>query len=374
MRTKDTGVITGDDTWSGTYSWQTPKTGTFKATSERRFMNGVNIPNFNRRKQNGELLPHTHFNQTEWTGRHLGGSYYGKDGANTSDISNWPGPTTFSTSYQIGQFADYEFIPTSPPATSVPEYFLQQAASRIYSSGWDALTATAEAKKTVDGFRGVSQRIVQLVRKYSTKRLLKLWLEGRYQVRTLAYDVRDLFDAVYEFDALREIYSERAGTSTSVSNSEIVSTASGGVFTFYLTRTETKTWSLRGSVAGRISPARAITNPAITAWELVPLSFVVDQVIDVGTWLEALMFQALASEWTASTGWRCEASVQFDVSAIPKPGKSGSASASWIYEGTQDSRTPKSLNFTHPKLKPTLVDPLFVLDLQALVRTRRGMT
>jgi len=372
MRVKDTGVITSSQTWNGVYSWQSPKTGSFKKTAERRFMIGADIPHFSRKKQNGDLLPHTAFDQVEWEGEWLGGDYYGKNGVNTSDITNWQGPA-FSSNYRIGDFTNDEFIPTYPPANGVPEYFLQQAASRIYSSGWDALTAAAEAKKTVNGFRGVSQRIVQLAKKYSTKRLLKLWLEGRYQVRTLAYDIRDLFEAVTEFDALREIYSERAGMSTSVSNSEIIATASGDVFNFYLTKTENITWSLRGSVAGRISPARAFTNPAITAWELVPLSFVVDQVIDVGTWIEALMFQALASEWTASTGYRCEATVQFDVSAIPKPGKSGSAQTSWLYKGTQDSRTPKSLNFKLPKLVPTLVDPLFVLDLQALVRTRKGM-
>jgi len=367
---KDSGIKTTAKTQVLTGSWTAPVSSSFIGDAERRYKLGVSIPGFHRLQKSGALLPHTPFTQVEWVGEHVDGSYFADDTNNWSEFSNYQGPTFSGVAYRIGDFADNDCDHTSSPDQTIPDYFVQQAAARIYASGFDALTASAEAKKTVSGFRGVARRMTDLATKFSSKRMYQLWLEGRYAWRTLAYDVRDFHEAVTEFEKTREIWTERAGLSTTHSSTTDIATTSNNDFSFTLTKSVENNFSLRGSVAGLIKPAQFRANPLETGWELVPYSFVVDWVFDVGTALQALAFQSVASSWTASKGFQCDSKVTYEVGAIPKPNRTGNCSVTWEYSGTRQSRSPVTEITTLPQLTNRALSWDLSLDLQALSQVR----
>lgn len=60
----------------------------------------------------------------------------------------------------------------------------------------------------------------------------------------------------------------------------------------------------------KFRPPKTHFNPFLTGWELTKFSFLIDWVVDVGQWLEAMSFLALAEEHTAAYGH------QFDVTKI----------------------------------------------------------
>jgi len=371
---KDTGITTQSKTWSRSAPswWVGNASGSYIADSKRRYKNGVSIPNFHAKVARGELLPHTSFKQTEWEYEHLSGnlSLSGHPNGYWYTVSNFEG-YDLPEVWRTRDYIDYDADPTSPPPTSIPDYFVQQAAARIYSQGFDALTASAEAAKTVSMFKGVSKRMLDLAKNFSTKRMLQLWLEGRYGWRTLAYDVRDLHSALQEFEAKREIWTERAGTSYSTSSSTATTYTTGDTTSELQTDIE-HTWSLRGSVAGLIKPNRFIADPLLTGWELVPYSFVVDWVYDVGTAIQAQRFMQLATSWTASKGYQCNSTVNRKLTVLSPRNGYTSASGSVSYRGTgvTQSRGPISSIPTLPQVTGRALTPDLALDLQALSRLR----
>jgi len=369
---KDSGIQTSTKTQRTTAYNASPSTVAFTATAERQYKTGVAIPNYHARRDRGELLPHTPFTQVEWSGRHVDGNVnaQAKSGPNWFDITNFKGSNAFPVSWRIDDFIDHDVDPTIPPPSAIPDYFVQQAAARIYSQGFDALTASAEAKKTVQGFKGVSKRMLDLARQFSTKKMLKLWLEGRYAWRTLAYDVRDLHSALTEFDAKREIWTERAGTSLTQSSSEEVGSYTATSTKGTLTKDTTHTWSLRGSVSGLIKPNRFVVDPVKTGWELVPYSFVVDWVYNVGVALDAMAFRRAASAWTASKGFKCDSIVTFTENIEDTSSWTSSGSVSYEYQGSRSVRSPVSSFPTLPQVTNRALTWDLSLDLQALASVR----
>lgn len=375
MSTKDTGIYTESQTGSrvdysdaGVPSYST--TASFVRKANRSYKLGIDIPNFYRRKRAGELLPHTPFTQVEWEGRLVTSHVETHDTQDLSAIviDGYAGQV-HPVSWRIIDFPDYDVDPTEPPPVAVPDYFVQQAAARIYAGGFDALTAASEARKTVEGFRGVTRRMVDLARRFSARRMQQLWLESRYAWRTLAYDVRDLHSALTDFDSKREIWTERAGLSFSESTSETLSTLNVTTGVHVLTRSKTLNWSLRGSVAGLIKPARFITNPVKTGWELVPYSFVVDWVYGVGVALDVMAFMAAAQSWTASKGWQCESTDIYTSTMESNARYNASGSVQYEYTGTRQSRSPTSINFK-PQVTNRALSWDLSLDLQALSQVR----
>lgn len=370
---KDSGILTSDTTQTVVDTDAGTSQSTFISGAKRRYKQGFSIPGYHEKVSKGQLLPHTSFKQVDWEAFYNGGSYNHTDTGNGKvyNVSSWKGTNRFNSAWRTLDFFEYDCDPTEDPPQQVPDYFLQQAAARIYSSGFDALTASAEAKRTVQQFKGVTRRIVELARQFSHKRAAKLWLEGRYGWRTLAFDIRDLHSALTEFDEKREIWSERAGLSTAQQSTEVIGTASNNKLKFELERTVSHQWSLRGSVTGLIKPSKFILDPYKTAWELVPYSFVLDWVYNVGIALDAMSFLRSASAWSASKGFECKSTVTYTCRDTGShSGYTGSANCSYTYTGVRQVRAPVN---TIPKLPQVTNRPLtwdLLRDLEALARTR----
>lgn len=240
-------------------------------------------------------------------------------------------------------------------------YFVQAAAAKLYSSGWDTLTFTAELTKTIVMFRGFISRITQLA---LSGKLESLWLEGRYGWRTLWYDMKDIDKAIQNLDEGRKRFRDKVGTTISGSSTRVDS-----IITSYGTLTLNTAYTdkigIRGTVVADIEPPRFQFNPITTAWELMRLSFVVDWVINVGQFLEGLSFLALAREYTAAGGLSITRKYSQTSSLALTAGCFGNWNTSSEGEGTLVRRVPSSVStIPLPKLR---LDGFKVLDLIALL-------
>jgi len=327
---------------------------------------GENIHGYTKLKKAGALLPHTPWFRREtqeievengrWRTEHI------------PDGSVWAEWDPYV------QHLPASFYPSAPDL-SPADYALQKAAAEIYSEGWDALTFAAELPKTANMITGFGNKLRNLSRGLSKKKILSAWLEGRYGWRTLAYDARDIHHAVSEMEATRNIWSERQGFSSSQSlpDDYVVSSATNNDATVSCSGSIDE--SVRGAISAQISVSRFRTNPAETAWELVPLSFVLDWVYDVGTSIRALSFAAASSHYYSSIGYSLTHDVQFTTTF--KSDFAGRQNGVWTggvkFSGNEVSRTPTKLNFK-PQVTNRLLSPDLALDLTGIAETRRHIS
>jgi len=372
---KDSGITTSNSTQTQSQSNNgEPPPFDYVSGAERRYMTGQTIPNFHARVSRGELLPHTAFYQAEWEAQGGNGTFNskslgGSDKGVTYTISGFRG-VTLTEPYRIMDFDNYDCEHVFTPPSDYHQSLLQRATSRIYAQGFDALTSGAEAKKTVDLLTGIARHLLSFrktVASFDPTKIADLWLGARYGVRPIVYDLQDLHKAIYEFDAIRELYSERAGISIPFSDSRtLVSNTRVGHLTYTLTKTVAGKHSLRGSVTGRFKPSRILLDPVKTGWELIPFSFVFDWVMDIGSYLDSIMFQLLSPEWSASVGTQTDYTVTYSLVGAGNSSYSGSASADWVYEGTAQTRSPSSISFV-PQVRYNQFDGWQFADILALL-------
>lgn len=129
------------------------------------------------------------------------------------------------------------------------------------------------------------------------------WLEGRYGVRLLIYDIQDIVKAIRNISSKRDRFKERAGFSetwTETPNTPTTYLLHPGDLSF--TGTINHDLSVRGSVIADIKPPKFEFNLLKTGVELIPYSFVLDWIISISQWIDSLTFFALSSEWYAASG------------------------------------------------------------------------
>jgi hypothetical protein len=122
----------------------------------------------------------------------------------------------------------------------------------------------------------------------------------------LLFDLQDFYALISDFDIEFTRHKKRVGTE--VSSSAYYSQTrndgqSGGCRTVY-SGNASISLGLRGSVCADIVPPKVQVNPIVTAWEATKLSFVVDWFLNVGQALNAAMFTAYQTQYTAATGVR----------------------------------------------------------------------
>ncbi len=345
----------------------------FDLTIERsvdfRKTTGECIPNYHARRKRGELLPHTNFSQFEVKGDSWGSIDYTYKADNCR---------SYNTSH-FGHREDrnYEWVPSEAHLrTYAPEfsYEIQKAAAAISSSGHDTLTFLAELAKTKRMVKNLLTSIVTGKFDFSIASVPGKWLELRYGWRTLLFDIEDLHSALVEFDTMRTRYSQRSGSNLRSSHEEAPWTIwdNGGAReeAWY---EDTVNISVRGSVTADVTPPRFSLNPVITGWELVPLSFVLDWVINVGMWLESLSFLAMSSKHVASGGYKIELIRQFYTKVnvyndAASPYSYGSYYSTSRCVATLTERFPSSVSLI-PQSQLRL-NEFKVLDLCALILQR----
>lgn len=340
-------------------------------------MLGVDIPNFWKRKEAGELLPHTNFLRTKQSHTIAPAKYSQEYNGSTIDLEEY--------SYL---HAKGWMLPGVIHAadTSNTEALVQQAAANIAQKGWDGLTFASELPSLNRMFSKTARRMKRLhERKYNVrdwKRGTKqrhgkpkefdfgnLWLEGRYGWRTLAYDMRDLNDAITDWDSNRKIWTERSGTSYSES-SDVYGIENWSAGQFTVSGQDSTEHSVRGAVAALYIPARVSVDPVQTAWELLPYSFVVDWFVNVGNALAAAKLQLLAKGTTASFGVKSVTTRTIEVSCAPNPGWKMTYTETYRGVVERFKRVPTQIPLA-PTLKGTPLNPSQLTDLGELLRGKK---
>lgn len=331
--------------------------------------NGTSTPNFHKRLRAGELLPHTGWHQRFAEHNYVPAHYYTlrlSDGRVDEAINAWHG----YNSEGHPKWALSAIQGNANTAYAMSE--VQRAAASIYGSGYDALTGLVEARKIGKLFGKTARRfrdIIARTRKLRRDEILDAWAEGRYGYRTLAYDLRDLNESINDFNENRRIWTERSGYSDrdrSVST-EIINWSSRSIQVVITDETE---HSIRGSVAALIKPARFGVNPLVTAWELIPYSFVVDWAISVGDALGSAMLLATAEDVTSSIGVKSTTKRTVEENITFKPGYQGSGQLSYQATRTEITRVPTSIS-VKPTLRGRIIRPDQVLDLTSFVKMER---
>jgi len=274
---------------------------TAKGSVSYKSASGACTPNFHARRNRGELLPMTPWTQIEISSTGVHGSSFtgykiGQSGWWSVDTPQAHGlnpPVTpwYITEGEVDVCNNFDF-----------SYEVQKAAASIASSGHDTLTFLAELGKTRKMFIDFVKRLASGRYPRGVQDIANAWLEWRYGWRTLLYDLDNLAEAVANLEYKRTRYSKRQGTSHSWTDSSTEDSVTS-VGTYRFVTTYDYTVSVRGSVTADISPSSFQFNPVQTAWELVPWSFVVDWLINVGQALSAITFLTTNAAYVAAGGY-----------------------------------------------------------------------
>lgn len=323
---------------------------------------GYDIKDYHKRKARGDLLPFTQFDQFEQTGS-CTGSY---------QVTH---PNNYSTEIEG------EWVPTSSDAwvgtqekayEGIDDYdcqiFVQEAAANIYSNNHDTLTFLVELKKSLALFRNAARRLQQLVsgshRALTAKDLANYWLEYRYGWRILYYDILEIQATLESLDDTRKRYSQKNGRTFRYTD-EVVTHNNSTPHDLTFTENVEVEVSVRGAVVADIEPPKFRFNPITTGWEVVRYSFILDWIIDIGQWLEALSFHAIQTDYCAAYGVKFTSHRIYQLTEVNfKNGYSGSASRYGSGTSVCTIRRPTSVSI-RPHVALNLSVPK-VLDLAAI--------
>lgn len=178
-------------------------------------------------------------------------------------------------------------------------YYLQRALAKARTSGWDVLTFAAEANKTWDlvarAARRTDRRASDIFRRISRpgnrRDLLRIfseaWLEYRYGWRILAYDIESATEALEKLNQLRSKLLRRTeGEQVSTTGQQDVVRGSfctpairAGLGPRYHFRAQ---WALETVLRAGVGLDLGIrsdvvfADPLVTAYEVIPYSFIMD--------------------------------------------------------------------------------------------------
>lgn len=183
----------------------------------------------------------------------------------------------------------------------------QIAMSKCKTAIFDALTTIAESKQTaklivtawgrVESF---ATRAAKYARRFRSPRQAALafsekWLEYRYGWMPAIYSAEDAMKAYNAWQGGRKLIFGKGfvGTTISEHDTKIVTQAAGNGGLATISQTDSLTGNRRycgkswGWANSRVGSKYAGFDPILTAWELVPYSFVADWFLGIGTFLKA---------------------------------------------------------------------------------------
>jgi len=273
---------------------QTSKTTYDRLSSiDHRSFTGEDIINFHAKKKRGDLLPFTNYTKT----------IYQESATQSSNCSSNDGRSVGSIAggapglYKVPLHLRLSAVLNPPTFDDVTDMFVQAASASIYNAQrHDTLTAALELKKLRSMFLTSFRDLMKLV--FTGKNINQSWLSFRYGWRILYYDMINIGKAIDGMNNKRTRFKESAGTSRTVrtENEFSFGTQAG---TIKCTMFDVFSHSIRGSVVADIDPPTFSFNVAITAWELITYSFIIDWFIKVGQWLSSLSFMVAQSSHTA---------------------------------------------------------------------------
>lgn len=318
-----------------------------------RSMQGYDVDNFRARKKRGELLPYTQYERIDEVRECLGISF----------SRTWPNGV-YGSHHQTGG--------TLPPSMKQEalnfassfdgQRYLHKAAEQL-AAHWDSLTFAAEIGSLIRSYATYARRLLSL-RDPAT--LGDMWLDARYHWRPLILDFFSLRDSAIQLLKQRDRFTHSAGTTF---DREIVTSLSlsDNPVTIKDTTTTSFKIGIRGSITCDYERPPYQLNPLVTTWELVPYSFIMDQIIDIGGLLRTLLFINNVRALSSAVGYKISASRLTSRGVVYCP-------SGYTYTITQNKmikqtceiilRTPSNIN---PTLQSGLLGNVYhLVDVLAL--------
>lgn len=234
-------------------------------------------------------------------------------------------PTTFwSSGVRYQGTVSPEYLAATGPSTpsisiqDVMDIATAKAYSKIGEDEVAGLVVLAEGEKTIRSLISIGSRLYRILkrlrkhqywalrRELTPKELADRWMEGRYAIRPLVYDMIGLMKAYKKtvFPYLqRRTY--RGGHTLQAENSLVASARyTAGSYRLWVTKKVTRGVSARSGVLCAVDEVSRVMiygldKPFEAIWELIPFSFVVDWFLTVGatigSWTPKIGFKNLAS-------------------------------------------------------------------------------
>jgi hypothetical protein len=331
-------------------------------------MRGSDIPNYHFRKKRGDLLPPQSYYSFRTSGDVHSGKY------------EWRLNST-GAGYGFIEDASLEtdWIITSEEAEAIATEYLvdlsHQAAAALYSKNtMDALTFVLELNKTIDLLKAPLERAVKLMKDPKGWRGSgpSSWLEYRYGWRILYYDVLSFIKASKRIGDLRTRFSERVGFNQEVTLPPVEHHESAGPPGMIHRTIQTNvSLSNRGHVIADLNGLNPFQwNPVVSGWETMRWTFILDWIIAIGDYLQAMSLLVVADNAHFANSVSCTITREMTRSSTPNSGytliRSGFASSVAEVKLRVPTSPPK---YPLPALS---LDGQKIFDLIAILRSKKG--
>lgn len=313
-------------TSDGTIAYQTTWPGT--SAGNIRIATGAETPHFKKALRTGAVLPLNPYFQVE------------KIVSNVS--SHWSlsesGGTNYSlSSDEVATHIPHDLVVPSDEQISVwlskagydPDQYCMEAASRLATRYFDAGTFVAELRETIMSFKGLLRRFITLLTRPDFDKVVNAWLEYRYAWRPLYGDIQSFIKTVNRPRRQFPLYKERTGRSLTYSEHAPMDM---GHYVLYVDLNVNV--SARGNVYSKHAPAAFRVMPLTTAWELVPLSFIIDWFFSVGEALTRIEGYVEFPDLMSSGGYYLDYNItavatDFHLSNVSGPFRSTATGHGW---------------------------------------------
>jgi hypothetical protein len=225
----------------------------------------------------------------------------------------------------------------------------------------------------------VKDRLLDLYTNPKLSKFRDAWLEGRYGWRPLIGDLQTLYDMVVRVKESRTRWTNAVGLTEGSFDRSIVDhgvDSIGGYIRELYEYNDSWKCSHRGYVCADIELPTFRMNPLLTGWELIPLSFVFDWFVGIGTALDAMEFNMRKLQSVSASGHKL--TVTRNCYRVPWDGWRNASATSLGGVFTVEAegnctvlwtkRQPRLVNFT-PQWNVSL-DWMKAIDMLALISQR----
>lgn len=281
------------------YEKETPKPVNSGSWAQKRRSGEIHMTPYNRLREKVEYFPVLIPNRELFLNLPYASGWY-KD---LPKLKTWVGkPALYYNSWdQVLTDDEIRSLPSKGTHDEIHniEYDLsQKVMSEAVSdnlSSYDALTELAELRSTLESIQALVKLATRPLQSFALaaknirnrKAYESLWMRYRYEIGPMISSIKDIIETYKDKEKTFKL--SRASESFSYSQPKFP-VITDGVFTFEaVTGSITARATVKASyesIAQRLFDQIQL-NPFVTAWELVPFSFVIDWFVNVGDWLQS---------------------------------------------------------------------------------------